>query len=165
MKKTKSKSLWLLLLVAMNFTQAQERDLGKLQKEFLSWKFGMFIHYNMATYSKVGWSDGKEDPLIFKADKLDCGQWADAAKAAKMKYGVLTVKHTGGWCLWDSAYTDHDIAQFKNYKDGKGDIVKEFTDAFRSRDLKVGLYYCFPLWSKRWQNYSTLPAKQPVGLN
>jgi alpha-L-fucosidase len=61
-----------------------------------------------------------------------------------MKYSVLTVKHTGGWCLWDSDYTTHDITSFINYKNGKGDIVREFVDAFRARGLKVGLYYCFP---------------------
>ncbi len=136
-----------------------DRNLDSLQNEFLDWRFGMFIHYNMAAYTNVGWSDGKEDPLLFNPKELDCKQWADAAVAANMKYGILTVKHTGGWCLWDSEYTDHDISEFKNFKDGKGDIVKEFTDAFRSRDLKVGLYYCFPLWSKQWQQYSTLPIK------
>lgn len=137
----------------------ENRNLNSLQNEFLSWKFGMFIHYNMATYTNVGWSDGKEDPMLFNPKKLNCEQWADAAVAAKMKYGLLTVKHTGGWCLWDSEYTDHDISKFKNYKDGKGDIVKEFADAFRSRDLKVGLYYCFPLGVDKWKNFSTLPIK------
>ncbi len=139
---------------------AEARDLNKLQQEFLSWKFGMFIHFNMSTFVPGGWASGKEDPLLFNPTEMDFGQWADAAKAAKMKYGILTVKHTGGWCLWDSATTDHDITMFKNYKDGKGDMVKEFTEAFRSRDLKVGLYYCFPLWGKVWPNYMTLPSEE-----
>lgn len=149
----------LSLLVGIHAFGAEERNLEALQQEFLSWKFGMFIHYNMATYVQAGWATGKEDPLLFNPTNLDIGQWADVAKSAKMKYGVLTVKHTGGWCLWDSAYTDHDIALFKNYKDGKGDIVREFVDAFRSRDLKVGLYYCFPLWHPEWREYMTLPAE------
>ena len=139
--------------------KGNERHLKALQDEFVSWKFGMFIHYNMGTYAGVEWSDGKEDPLIFNPGNLDCEQWADAAVAAKMKYAILTVKHTGGWCLWNSDYTDHDIEMFKNYEDGKGDIVKEFTEAFRSRGLKVGLYYCFPLHDQKWANYSTLPIE------
>jgi alpha-L-fucosidase len=46
--------------------------------------------------------------------------------------------------LWDSKYTTHDITAFKNYKNGHGDIVREFVNAFRKRGLKVGLYYCMP---------------------
>jgi alpha-L-fucosidase len=115
------------------------------KEEFLSWKFGMFIHFNVATYNEREWANGHEDPASFAPNQLDCGQWADAARSAGMKYAVLTVKHTGGWCLWDSQYTDsHDITAFKNYKNGKGDIVREFVDAFRARGIKVGLYYCAP---------------------
>ena len=110
----------------------------------MNWKFGLFLHFNMGTFVGKEWALGNEDPLLFKPDKLDCGQWADAAKAAGMKYAVLTAKHTEGYCLWPSKYTAHGIQSFKNFKDGKGDIVREFVDAFRSRGLKVGLYYCFP---------------------
>jgi len=137
--------------------QIQARDLEKIQKDFLKLKFGMFMHFNMSTFVPGGWSTGKEDPLKFNLDDLDIGQWADAAKAAKMNYGILTVKHTGGWCLWPTKTTDHNVSLFKNYKNGKADIVQEFVDAFRSRGLKVGFYYCFPLWGKVWPNYMTLP--------
>jgi alpha-L-fucosidase len=113
----------------------------------------------MATYAQVEWATGKEDPLLFNPSTLDCEQWANAAVSAHMKYAILTVKHTGGWCLWNSAHTDHDISMFKNYKEGKGDIVKEFTDAFRKKGLKVGLYYCFPLHDPKWANYLTLPIE------
>ncbi len=118
--------------------------LKKKQKEFTSWKYGMFLHFNMATFVDKEWATGYEDPLLFAPAKLDCGQWAVVAKSAGMKYGVLTVKHTCGWCLWDSKYTAHDISAFKNYKGGHGDIVREFVDAFRKKGLKVGLYYCMP---------------------
>lgn len=118
--------------------------LKEIQEKFLMWRFGMFLHFNIATFSNREWATGHEDPLLFKPDKLDCGQWADAAKAAGMKYAVLTVKHTEGYPLWDSRWTTHDIAAFKNYKNGNGDIVAKFVKAFRSRGLKIGFYYCFP---------------------
>jgi len=118
--------------------------LKEIQEDFLTWRFGMFLHFNIATYANYGWATGHEDPLQFKPDKLDCGQWADAAKAAGMQYAVLTTKHTEGYPLWDSKWTTHDITAFKNYKNGNGDIVAEFVKAFRSRGLKVGFYYCFP---------------------
>jgi alpha-L-fucosidase len=121
-----------------------ESQLAKAQKDFQKLQFGLFLHFNMATFVDAEWANGYEDPALFRPDKLDCRQWAEAAKAAGMSYGVLTVKHTGAWCLWDSKYTTHDIAAFKNYKNGKGDIVREFVNAFRARGLKVGFYYCFP---------------------
>jgi len=121
-----------------------ETERAALQENFLKLRFGLFLHFNMATYINREWANGYEDPTIFKPDRLNCDQWADIACQAGMKYGVLTVKHTGGWCLWDSNYTTHDISSFINYKNGKGDIVREFVDAFRARGLKVGFYYCFP---------------------
>ena len=135
--------------VCVRFLQADpdgdmESERAALQKEFLKLGFGLFLHFNMATYVNREWANGYEDPALFRPDKLDCRQWADVARAASMKYGVLTVKHTGGWCLWDSDHTTHDIARFANYKNGRGDIVREFVDAFRTRGLKVGFYYCFP---------------------
>jgi alpha-L-fucosidase len=66
------------------------------------------------------------------------------AREAGMKYAVLTVKHTGGWCLWDSKYTTHDITAFKKLHNGQADIVREFVDACRKEGIKVGLYYCLP---------------------
>jgi len=114
------------------------------QEDFLKFRFGLFLHFNMATYIDLEWANGYEDPSLFMPIKLDCGQWADLASAAGMKYAVLTVKHTGGWCLWNSKHTTHDIGSFVNYRNGKGDIVREFVDAFRKRGIKVGFYYCFP---------------------
>jgi len=121
-----------------------DTERAALREDFLKLGFGLFLHFNMATYVNREWANGYEDPALFKPDKLDCGQWAEVAGAAGMKYGVLTVKHTGGWCLWDSDHTAHDITQFVNYKNGRGDIVRQFVDAFRARGLKVGFYYYFP---------------------
>lgn len=132
-----------------------------LWEEFLGWRFGMFLHFNMATYIDREWANGYEDPALFKPDKLDCGQWLDLARAVGMKYAVLTVKHTGGWCLWDSKHTTHDIASFANYKAGKGDLVREFVDACRKRGIKVGFYYCFPGDFSRAGVGHDLPEGQP----
>ena len=130
------------------------------QAEFLKWKFGLFLHFNIATFNGQEWANGYEDPLTFAPTNLDCGQWADAAKAAGTKYAVLTVKHTEGYPLWDSAVTTHDITAFKNFKQGQSDIVREFVDAFRARDIKVGFYYCAPgNYDNRFGN--TLPTNQP----
>ncbi len=123
---------------------AQNSSLSAEQRDFMKWRFGMFVHFNLGTFADIDWAGGYEDPALFKPKKLDCGQWADAAKAAGMTYLVLTVKHTEGIALYDSAVTTHDITKFKNFRNGHGDIVREFVTACRSRGLKVGLYYCFP---------------------
>ena len=158
--KTKLYVLILLSLILAGSGLAQEsRPLAERQQEFLSWKFGMFIHFNVATFNERQWASGYEDPATFAPTQLDCGQWADAAKAAGMKYAVLTVKHTGGWCLWDSQYTAHDITALTNYRQGKGDIVREFVDAFRARGLKVGLYYCMPGDFSHRANNRLLPGQ------
>jgi alpha-L-fucosidase len=118
--------------------------LSAQQREFMKWKFGMFVHFNLATFAGTDWAGGYEDPDLFSPTKLNCGQWADAAKEAGMSYLVLTVKHTEGIALYPSAVTTRDSRMFKNFMNGKGDVVREFVDACRSRGMKVGLYYCFP---------------------
>lgn len=76
----------------------------------------MFIHYGVATYNERQWATGTEDPDSFRPKALNCDQWIDAAVAAGMKYAVFTVKHTGGWCLWDSKHTtSHDMTAFKHH--------------------------------------------------
>ena len=119
-----------------------KRILKDLQKDFLKLKFGMFIHYNMATYKGVQWVSGYPDPSTFNpGGKVDTDAWADAAVSAGMKYGVLTVKHVGGFCLWDSKYTTYDVM----HPDCpyKKDLVAQFIKSFKSRGLKAGLYYCW----------------------
>ena len=113
-----------------------------LQEDFLKMKFGMFIHYNMATYKGVQWVMGYPDPSTFDpGGKIDTDAWADAAVSAGMTYGVLTAKHVSGFCLWDSKHTTYDVM----HPDCpyKKDLVAQFIKSFKSRGLKVGLYYCW----------------------
>jgi alpha-L-fucosidase len=102
----------------------------------------MFIHYNMATYKGVQWVEGYHSPADFNpGGTVDTDAWADAAKSAGMKYGVLTAKHVAGFCLWDSKYTTYDVM----HPDCpyQKDLVAQFIKSFKSRGLKVGLYYCW----------------------
>ena len=136
------------------------REIKALQDDFLKLKFGMFIHYNMATYEKKGWTDGYPDPSRFKpgVETIDTDAWADAAKAAGMTYGVLTAKHVSSFCLWDSKYTTYDVM----HPDCpyKKDIVAQFIKSFKSRGLKAGLYYCWrhPGFGKP-ETYKVLPPE------
>jgi len=68
-----------------------EVSLTAEQRDFMTWRFGMFVHFNLGTAADIDWAGGYEDPALFNPTKLDCGQWADEAKAAGMTYLVLTV--------------------------------------------------------------------------
>jgi alpha-L-fucosidase len=74
---------------------------------------------------------------VFNPDMFDPHQWAKMAKAAGMKYVVLTSKHHEGFCLFDSKFTDYKAT---NTPYGK-DLIKEYVEAFRAEGLKVGFYY------------------------
>lgn len=99
----------------------------------------MFIHFGILTYTG-SWSKPNLNIALFNPTGLDPGQWADAAVAAKMKYGVLTTRHHDGFALWPSKASDFNVAHIP-WRGGKGDVVREYVDAFRNRGLKPGLYY------------------------
>ena len=115
-------------------------------------RFGMFIHFGL--YSMPGrheWvkmheciTEEKYDKYFqyFNPDLFDAGELARAAKAAGMKYAVLTAKHHEGFCMYDSAYTDYKVT---NTPFGR-DVVREFVDAFRAQGIRVGLYYSLLDW-------------------
>ena len=118
------------------------RAVKKLQQDFLKLKFGMFIHFNLETFKGVQWVAGYHSPADFNpGGKVDTDAWADAAVSAGMKYAVLTAKHVSGFCLWDSKYTSYDVMNPAcPYQE---DLVAQFIKSFKSRGLKVGLYYAW----------------------
>lgn len=120
----------------------QKRSLYTLQSEFIDLRFGVMMHFNMGTFTDEEWASPNHDPQKFNPTELDCNQWADACKAAGMKYAILTTKHHDGFCMWDSKYTDYDVASSPYKKD----IVREYVDAFRSRGIKPCLY--FSIWDR-----------------
>lgn len=115
-------------------------------------RFGMFIHFGAyAVPARGEWVKSNEHlttedyqkyvDAFYPAD-FDPKKWAKIAKAAGMKYAVLTAKHHDGFCMFDSKLTDYKISvRFKGR-----DIVREFLDAFRAEGLKVGLYYSLIDW-------------------
>ena len=118
---------------------AAGKPLEELQREFVELRFGMFIHFGILTYTGT-WGQGSLDIARFDPARLDPGQWADAAQAAKMKYGVLTTRHHDGFALWPSRAGDYNVGHIP-WRNGKGDVVAEYVAAFRSRGLLPGLYY------------------------
>lgn len=116
-------------------------------------RFGMFIHWGaysvpgrgewLRSWEKISREDYQPFVDGFIPEHFDPHAWADAAVAAGMKYAILTAKHHDGFCLFDTAETTYSTMH-----NGFGrDVVREFLDAFRSRGLKVGLYFSLIDWS------------------
>lgn len=112
------------------------------QLAFQNWEFGLFLHFGIRTFYEGhrDWDGKPMSPKQFLPTQLDCNQWARTAKEAGMNYIVLTAKHHDGFANWPSKYTDFSVAS-SPWKDGKGDVIREFTEACRRHGVKPGLYY------------------------
>ena len=127
------------------------------KEERMAWwrhdRFGMFIHFGLyAVPARHEWVQSKEyiDPKAyaskymkrFNPDLYDAKEWARMAKAAGMKYAVLTTKHHEGFCMWDTKTTDYKIT---NTEFGR-DLVREYVDAFRAEGIRIGFYFSIKDW-------------------
>ncbi|MBO9731527.1 MAG: alpha-L-fucosidase [Chitinophaga sp.] len=157
------KQLLMAALMATPFFSVQAQELKHIgtetaaQKEQrMAWwthdRFGMFIHWGLyAMPARHEWVKHNERLTneqyqnyfdLFNPTQFDPKAWAKQAKAAGMKYAVLTTKHHEGFCLFDSKYTDYKATNTL----AKRDLVKEFVDAFRAEGIKVGFYYSLIDW-------------------
>ncbi|MCL1668142.1 alpha-L-fucosidase [Elizabethkingia ursingii] len=152
-----------LLKAQVIYLDESKQDFDKRMKWFKEAKFGMFIHFGL--YSQLGgeykgkpgggYAEWIQADLDIPSDEyakliktwnpkdLNPDKIVKLAKDAGMKYLVITTKHHEGFCLWDSAYTNFDIASSPM----KGhDILKEFADACKKYGLKFGTYYSIIDW-------------------
>lgn len=128
------------------------QEIKKRTQWFMDARFGMFIHWGLYAIPACGeWVMSQREMTVEEYDKYfemfdprDCRpeEWVKLAKKAGMKYAVLTAKHHDGFCLFDSALTDYKST---NTKAGR-DFVREFIDACRKYDIRVGLYFSIIDW-------------------
>ncbi len=127
-------------------------------------RFGMFIHWGPVSLTgrEIGWSRGAPTPIDeydnlykkFNPTKFDADQWVAVAKAAGMKYVVLTTKHHDGFCLWDTKLTDYNIMRSPFGRD----VVKELSTACRKQGIAFGAYYSTCDW-----HHPDFPLTSPGG--
>ena len=127
-----------------------EKQIAETRDERMKWwreaRFGMFVHYGL--YSQIGrneWVMACENippkeyekyADTFSPKKDCCREWAALAKKAGCKYMVLTTRHHEGFSLWDSKANPYNSVNYGPHRD----IVKEFVEACREYDLKIGFY-------------------------
>ena len=127
-------------------------------------RFGLFIHWGPVslTGQEISWSRAAETPIEvydnlykeFNPTNFTADQWAGLAKAAGMKYIVLTTKHHDGFCLWDTKQTDYNIMHTPFHRD----VVKELAAACRKEGLAFGAYYSVCDW-----HHPDFPLTSPGG--
>lgn len=115
--------------------EAQRKQIGR--------KYGMFICFGINTFHDEEWTDGSKPASSYAPQGVDCDQWVKAAKDAGMKFVLLTTKHHDGFCLWDSRYTDYDVASSPNATD----VVDKLAEACARHGIGLALYYS--LWDRK----------------
>ncbi|SDA43795.1 alpha-L-fucosidase [Lachnospiraceae bacterium G11] len=112
---------------------------SKRQMKHQEMEFYGFFHFSINTFTGMEWGDGTESPELFNPVEFDAHNWVRGIKAAGMTGAILTCKHHDGFCLWPSEYTDHSVKN-SPFRDGKGDVVREVSDALKAEGLKFGVY-------------------------
>ena len=129
-----------------------EQDRARRMQWWHEARFGMFVHWGL--YSQLGrheWVMNRERIPVEEYEELadswevkprPAREWARLAKKAGMKYMVMTTKHHEGFCLWDTQMTDYNAAK----RGPERDLVREYVEACREFDLKIGFYYSLMDW-------------------
>ncbi|MCB0732327.1 MAG: alpha-L-fucosidase [Ignavibacteriae bacterium] len=139
--------IFLIILIIFHNTYTQTKENVLPTKSHIEWadcEIGVIIHLDINIFEPETFDFNNKETLPrlskFTPSKLNTDQWVKAAKDAGAKYAILTAKHLTGFTLWPSKVHDYHIGS-TNWKNGDGDLVKDFIESCKKYDIKPGLYY------------------------
>jgi len=131
---------------AANVTPSQR------QYEWQKLEMTGFVHFGINTFNEVEWGQHNTDITKFNPANMDVKQWVKVFKDAGIKLIILTAKHHDGFCLWPTKFTDYNISNTP-FKNGKGDIVRDLSNACHKAGIKFGIY--LSPWDMHEKTYGT----------
>lgn len=134
--------------IVAGFPGESEADRLKRIQPWEDARFGLFLHWGPQS---AGGEAVISDKVLSKFNpvQFDAEEWVLTAKELGFKYIVVTSKHHAGFCMFDSAYTDHDIVDATPFK---RDPLKELADACARHGMLLGFYYS--VWDLKHPDYA-----------
>lgn len=103
------------------------------------WELSAFLHFTVNTFTDREWGLGDEDPAIFNPTAFDADAIIGGLRAGGFQAVILTCKHHDGFCLWPTGTTEHCVRN-SPWRGGKGDIVREISEAAHRQGHQFGIY-------------------------
>lgn len=109
------------------------------QVQWQRMEFYAFTHFGLNTFTGREWGYGDESESLFNPTNFNADEIVKTFKEGGMTGMIYTAKHHDGWCSWPTKTTEHSIKK-SPWKNGKGDVVKEFATACKKYGIKFGTY-------------------------